>query len=96
MANFFEPYVRQWLANTDAKTEAEKRAARAARFGIKPDERVIVFRNAGGHVRLALEDIVVIDALIGQGMKELLIVHHTDCGCSHFRATEVKADIIAR
>ncbi|KAF7560388.1 hypothetical protein G7046_g3752 [Stylonectria norvegica] len=38
----------------------------------------VVHRNAGGSVREAMRDILIMDQLFG--LKELAIVHHTDCG----------------
>jgi hypothetical protein len=43
---------------------------------------VCVHRNAGGNVRAALRDIIILDQVLG--LKEIAIVHHTDCGTLRF------------
>jgi carbonic anhydrase len=42
----------------------------------------MVSRNAGGHIRHAVRDILLLDARFG--IDELVIVHHTDCGTLTF------------
>ncbi|TBU25741.1 carbonic anhydrase [Dichomitus squalens] len=65
-------------------------------FGLKSGDAAVL-RNAGGRVRLSLIDIITLDALLGHGtLKQLLIVHHTDCGATHFKDEDLKADTIAR
>jgi carbonic anhydrase len=41
-----------------------------------------VQRNAGGNVRHAIRDILILDKLFT--LKEVAIVHHTDCGTLQF------------
>jgi carbonic anhydrase len=48
---------------------------------------VCVHRNAGGSVRHALRDIIVLDKVLG--LKEIAIVHHTDCGTLRFTEAEL-------
>ena len=63
---------------------------------LQPGE-AIVFRTAGGHVRPILQDILTLDSFIGHGMlSQLVIVHHTDCGASHFSSQGIKNEITAR
>ena len=65
-------------------------------FGLKPGE-VLVLRTAAGRVKPVLKDLAALETFIGYGkIKQLLIVHHTDCGGSHMKATDLKANIIAR
>ena len=67
-------------------------------FGLKPAE-VGVTRIAGGRVRVVLKEIVMLDTFftsLGFGIKNLVIVHHTDCGGSHSTDEEARAGIIAR
>ncbi|KAM7206143.1 Carbonic anhydrase [Naviculisporaceae sp. PSN 640] len=52
---------------------------------------IVVHRNAGGNGPAALHDIVVFDSLF-DGLDEVAIVHHTDCGA--LRVTE--EDIASR
>ena len=64
-------------------------------FGLVPGE-VSVFRNAGGRVWSSLNDIVMLDTFLGPGkLKQLLIVHHTDCGATHFKDEDLKAKLIS-
>lgn len=42
----------------------------------------LILRNVGGHVGPLLNDIAVLDAVIG--MKEIMVIHHTDCGTTHY------------
>lgn len=45
-------------------------------------------RNAGGNVRYALRDIVMLDTVMQLG--EILILHHTDCGTMRHTDDEMK------
>lgn len=56
-------------------------------LGIHPGE-VVVFRNAGGNIQMALPNILAIDALIG--IKEVMVVKHTDCGSLAYTENGVK------
>ncbi|TFB02182.1 Uncharacterized protein CCMA1212_005717 [Trichoderma ghanense] len=56
-------------------------------FNIQPGE-VVVHRNAGGNVRHALRDIIILDEVLG--LKEIAIVHHTDCGTLRFRDEDIR------
>lgn len=49
---------------------------------------VVVHRNAGGNVRHALRDIIILDEVLG--LKEIAIVHHTDCGTLRFRDEDIR------
>ncbi|KAH6662259.1 carbonic anhydrase [Halenospora varia] len=49
---------------------------------VKPGEGVLVMRNIAGHVTPALNDILALDAFLT--INEIMVVHHTDCGASHF------------
>ncbi|TBU43129.1 carbonic anhydrase [Dichomitus squalens] len=65
-------------------------------FGLKLGDAIVI-RNTGGRVESALKEIAVLDSLLGHDtLKQLLIVHHTDCGASHFKDAAVKAEIAAR
>ena len=62
-------------------------------LGLEPGEAHVI-RNAGGVVT---ED-VVRSLLISQrllGTREIILVHHTECGMTTFRDDEVKAEIEA-
>ncbi|PTB81845.1 hypothetical protein M440DRAFT_1321589 [Trichoderma longibrachiatum ATCC 18648] len=51
-------------------------------LGVPNGEMVMVCRNAGGHIRHGVRDILLLDARFG--IDELVIVHHTDCGTLTF------------
>ena len=52
-----------------------------------------VHRNAGGNIRHALRDIIILDKVLG--LKEIAIVHHTDCGTLRFTDDEMRAKLKA-
>ncbi|KAL9105548.1 MAG: hypothetical protein Q9227_009292 [Pyrenula ochraceoflavens] len=56
-------------------------------FGLKFGEALVV-RNIAGHPRPQLNDILAID--IGLGVAEIMIIHHTDCGSTHFTNAGVR------
>ena len=65
-------------------------------FCLRPNE-ALVLRTAAGRVQPVLRDLAALEAFIGYGkVKQLLIVHHTDCGGSHMKAADIKAHIISR
>ena len=56
-------------------------------LGIQPGE-VIVFRNAGGNIQMALPSILAADALLGTN--EVLVIKHTDYGSLAYTEKGVK------
>ncbi|KAJ5211052.1 hypothetical protein N7491_010868 [Penicillium cf. griseofulvum] len=56
-------------------------------FNLKAGE-VVVHRNAGGNIRHALRDILILDALVK--LDEIAIVHHTDCGTLRFTDEQLR------
>ncbi|CAK7221130.1 hypothetical protein SBRCBS47491_004422 [Sporothrix bragantina] len=60
-------------------------------FNLQAGE-VLVHRNAGGNVRLALRDINTLDTLF-PSLQEICIVHHTDCGTTHVTDDGVREHI---
>lgn len=56
-------------------------------LGINPGE-IIVIRNAGGNVQMALPNILALDTLVG--INEIMVVKHTDCGSLAFTEEGVK------
>ncbi|OXV11845.1 hypothetical protein Egran_00394 [Elaphomyces granulatus] len=54
----------------------------AAAYGIDIGDAHVI-RNAGGHVRPALRDILISQQLVGT--KELLVIKHTGCGMLSFK-----------
>lgn len=55
---------------------------------------VVVHRNAGGSVQHALRDIIILDEVLG--LKEIAIVHHTDCGTLRFRDEDIRKSLKAK
>ncbi|KAH7116570.1 hypothetical protein B0J13DRAFT_590398 [Dactylonectria estremocensis] len=51
-------------------------------LGVPNGEMVMVSRNAGGNIRFAVRDILLLDARFV--VDELIVVHHTDCGSLMF------------
>ncbi|KAJ5784445.1 carbonic anhydrase [Penicillium pulvis] len=49
---------------------------------------VVVHRNAGGNIRYALRDILILDALVK--LDEIAIIHHTDCGTLRFTDEQLR------
>ncbi|KAG7000442.1 hypothetical protein FOFC_03412 [Fusarium oxysporum] len=48
-----------------------------------------ILRNVGGQVKPLLNDILALDNLIT--FKQVMIIHHTDCGSTHFTNEEVRS-----
>lgn len=58
-------------------------------FQIRDREREIVsIRNAGGHTRHIVHDIVILDTLLM--IEDILVVHHTDCGMTHLTNERIR------
>lgn len=57
-------------------------------------DAIIVVRVAGGNVRHALRDILILDSVVA--LEEIAIVHHTDCGTSHFTNESLREQIKGR
>jgi len=55
---------------------------------------VIIFRNAGGHVRPVINDILALDSFLG--ITDILVIHHTDCGTTHFKDAVIREELKAR
>lgn len=54
----------------------------------------IIHRNAGGNVRHALRDILMLDRAFD--LDEIAIIHHTDCGTLTSTDEQIRRDIKAR
>ncbi|RAL68027.1 hypothetical protein DID88_008750 [Monilinia fructigena] len=61
---------------------------------IQLGDGVGVIRNAGGHVAPALKDIIALDAFLR--FDEIMIIHHTDCGTTHFTNEGIRNSLKAR
>lgn len=55
---------------------------------------VVIFRNVGGHATHAINDIVALDGFLE--LTDILVVHHTDCGTTHFKDADIKEGLKAR
>ena len=55
---------------------------------------VIIIRNAGGHVKNAINDILALDSFVG--ITDILVIHHTDCGTLHFKDPVIREELKAR
>jgi carbonic anhydrase len=53
-----------------------------------------VIRNAGGQVKPVLRDILIADFLLG--IREIVLVHHTDCGTTKYRDEQIRASLKER
>lgn len=48
-------------------------------------------RNAGGHTRHVVQDIVGYDAVLG--IKDIIVIHHTDCGLTRITNEEIREKV---
>ncbi|KAF5585742.1 carbonate dehydratase [Fusarium pseudoanthophilum] len=63
-------------------------------FNLGVPEVVMVSRNAGGNIRFAVRDIILLDTRFV--IDELVVVHHTDCGSTMFTNEWMRDTIKAR
>ncbi|KAJ4860599.1 carbonic anhydrase domain-containing protein [Trichoderma breve] len=65
---------------------------------IKPEgEYVFIIRNAGGRVRSGFSDLVFMETFTqGKLLKEIMIIHHTDCGCAHITDEKLKESLLEK
>jgi len=63
-------------------------------LNIQFEDGVLVSRNAGGHVEPALKDIIALDAFLR--IDEIMVIHHTDCGTTHFKNKGIRDSLKAR
>ncbi|KAF5654050.1 carbonic anhydrase [Fusarium sp. NRRL 25303] len=63
-------------------------------LGVSESEMVMVSRNAGGNIRFAVRDILLLDTRFV--IDELVIVHHTDCGSTMFTNEWMRDTVKAR
>ncbi len=52
---------------------------------------VVVHRNAGGNIRHAIRDVLILDMLVK--LDEIAIVHHTDCGMLRFTDEQLRTTL---
>ncbi|KFY94742.1 hypothetical protein V500_03082 [Pseudogymnoascus sp. VKM F-4518 (FW-2643)] len=63
-------------------TCCDPRSSPESFFKLNPGEGVIVIRNVNGHAAPIINDILALDVLLG--FTDILVVHHDDCGATHF------------
>jgi len=63
-------------------------------LGLSPQDGVVLIRTVGGHVQPILNDIIALDGFIG--IKDLLVIHHTDCGTLSFKDENIRKGLKAR
>lgn len=63
-------------------------------LGLQTGE-VIVIRNVGGNVEMALPNVLALDEFVG-GLAEIMVVKHTDCGSLAFTNEGVKSALKVR
>ena len=59
-------------------------------LSLSPGDAVI-FRNVAGHPQTAFKDILTLDQFLK--FKEVMVVHHTDCGSTYFDDGAVERDL---
>jgi len=69
-------------------TCADPRCVPERFLDLKAGEAVVV-RNVAGHVAPNLLDAVALDVAVG-GLKEVMVIHHTDCGALHFKNDDIR------
>ena len=62
-------------------------------LALQPGDAVI-FRNVAGHPQTAFKDILALDQFLK--FKEVMVVHHTDCGSTYFDDGAVEEDLRKR
>jgi len=63
-------------------------------LNLKPLDAILYFRTVNGHVAPVINDILALDSFIG--ITEILIVHHTDCGATHFTDDMIRTSLKKR
>jgi carbonic anhydrase len=54
----------------------------------------IIFRNVGGHVGQSINDILALDGFMK--INDIVIIHHTDCGTTHFKDPVIREGLKER
>ncbi|KAL5087944.1 hypothetical protein Trisim1_007350 [Trichoderma cf. simile WF8] len=72
------------------------RASAEAFLGMKGDEAFVV-RNPGGRITTGIQSLLFVDTLTGgQALKDIVIIHHFDCGCTHITDDVIKDALKAK
>jgi len=62
-------------------------------FGLNYGEAVVI-RVIAGHPQNAMNDILALDAFLK--LSDIIVVHHTDCGSTHFTEDSIRTEIKSR
>ncbi|CZR67006.1 uncharacterized protein PAC_16905 [Phialocephala subalpina] len=55
----------------------------------KPEDQILVARNPAGRVVPAfLQEVMLFEAFLG--LTSVVVIHHTDCGASHFKDDDIR------
>ncbi|KAH8807832.1 carbonic anhydrase [Xylogone sp. PMI_703] len=72
-------------------------------FRVQPEEflgiekgEALIFRNVGGNVEQHLNDLLVLETRLNYGLKELIVIHHEDCGTTFVTPEMIKDETKAR
>ncbi|KAL6792225.1 carbonic anhydrase [Trichoderma sp. SZMC 28013] len=72
------------------------RASAEAFLGMKGHEAFVV-RIPGGRITTSLQSLLFVDTLTGgQAIKDVVIIHHFDCGCTHITDDIIKSALKAK
>ncbi|MCJ1244986.1 hypothetical protein MMC30_002187 [Trapelia coarctata] len=75
------------IACCDGRIDPEKIFG-LSRAELNEDTDAITVRNAGGRAEFAVRDLLVLDTLVG--LKDVIVLHHTDCGLTHITDEELR------
>uniref|UniRef100_A0A8H7N674 Carbonic anhydrase n=1 Tax=Bionectria ochroleuca TaxID=29856 RepID=A0A8H7N674_BIOOC len=60
---------------------------------LKPDEALVI-RNLGGRVKSGLHALLFLEEVTkSQALKEVIIIHHTNCGCTVITTADVRESL---
>ncbi|KAE8442446.1 hypothetical protein EG329_003347 [Mollisiaceae sp. DMI_Dod_QoI] len=72
-------------------TCADPRADPRYFLDLKPTDGILYFHNVNGHVAAIIDDILALDSFIG--ITDIMVVHHTDCGATHFTDDMIRTSL---
>lgn len=82
------------IPQTIIVTCADPRVVPESIFQIQPSDNVLVFRTVAGHPQAAVNGILALDLALG--IREILILHHTDCGSTMWTEESVREGLKGR
>lgn len=63
-------------------------------LNLQLSDGVFTFRNICGHASSVIKDIATLDTFLG--ITDILIVHHTDCGATHYTDDMIRSGLQSR